>query len=227
MDKKINGRLAIALTKEFDASKDKIQFIESIKDFLHNISPLKSQPVNRVKWVDIDKVQANDYNPNSVAKIEMKLLHTSISHDGYTQPVVTIYDKDKDKYIIIDGFHRYLTCKSYDDVRERNHNKLPIVVLDKDINDRMASTIRHNRARGKHSIKGMSNIVFGMLDNGWDDADICEELGMEAEELIRLKHITGFSKLFADAKYKNAWEHKKQLEIKKQYKDEHKENITV
>ena len=227
MDKKISGRLAVALTKEFDASKDKIEFIESIKDFLHNISPLKSQPVNRVKWVDIDKVQANDYNPNSVAKIEMKLLHTSISHDGYTQPVVTIYDKDKDKYIIIDGFHRYLTCKSYDDVRERNHNKLPIVVLDKDINDRMASTIRHNRARGKHSIKGMSNIVFGMLDNGWDDADICEELGMEAEELIRLKHITGFSKLFADAKYKNAWEHKKQLEIKKKYKDEHKENITV
>lgn len=223
----MNGRLAVALTKEFNASKDKIEFIELIKDFLHKISPLKSQPVNRVKWVDIDKVQANDYNPNSVAKIEMKLLHTSISHDGYTQPVVTIYDKDKDKYIIIDGFHRYLTCKSYDDVRERNHNKLPIVVLDKDINDRMASTIRHNRARGKHSIKGMSNIVFGMLDNGWDDADICEELGMEAEELIRLKHITGFSKLFADAKYKNAWEHKKQLEIKKKYKDENKENITV
>ena len=101
------------------------------------------------------------------------------------------------------------------------------MVIDKDINDRMASTIRHNRARGKHSIKGMSNIVFGMLDNGWDDIAICEELGMEAEELMRLKHITGFSKLFADAKYKNAWEHKKQLQIKKQYEDENKENIPV
>jgi len=228
MDKKmISGRLGKMLTKELSDADNKIDFIESIKEFLHSVSPLKEQPVNLVRWVDIDKVQANDYNPNTVAKIEMKLLHTSISHDGYTQPVVTIYDKDKDKYIIIDGFHRYLTCKSYDDVRERNHNRLPIVVIDKDINDRMASTIRHNRARGKHSIKGMSNIVFGMLDNGWDDIAICEELGMEAEELMRLKHITGFSKLFADAKYKNAWEHKKQLQIKKQYKDEHKENITV
>ena len=228
MDKKmISGRLGKMLTKELSDADNKIDFIESIKEFLHSVSPLKEQPVNLVRWVDIDKVKANDYNPNTVAKIEMKLLHTSISHDGYTQPVVTIYDKDKDKYIIIDGFHRYLTCKSYDDVRERNHNRLPIVVIDKDINDRMASTIRHNRARGKHSIKGMSNIVFGMLDNGWDDIAICEELGMEAEELMRLKHITGFSKLFADAKYKNAWEHKKQLQIKKQYKDEHKENITV
>ena len=228
MDKKIiTGRLGKMLTQEFDQSKDKIEFIECVKDFLHSISPLKEQPVNNVKWVDIDKVQANDYNPNTVAKIEMKLLHTSISHDGYTQPVVTIYDDVKKKYIIIDGFHRYLTCKSYDDIREKNLGKLPIVVLQKDINDRMASTIRHNRARGKHSIKGMSNIVFGMLDNGWDDTAICKELGMEAEELIRLKHITGFSKLFADAKYKNAWEHKKQLQIKKQYKDENKKNIPV
>ena len=162
-------------------------------------------------------VQANDYNPNSVATIEMKLLYTSIKHDGYTQPIVTIFDKNINKYVIIDGFHRYFTCKSHDDIRERNHGKLPIVVLDKDINDRMASTVRHNRARGKHSIKGMSSIVFGMLDNGWEDHDICEELGMEAEELLRLKHITGFSKLFADAEYKKAWESKKQIQVKKKY----------
>ena len=103
---------------------------------------------------------------------------------------------------------------------ERNHGKLPVVVIEKDINDRMASTIRHNRARGKHSIAGMSNIVFEMLDNGWSDADVLDELGMEAEELIRLKHITGFSKLFEDTEYKKSWELKKQLQIKKQYKDE-------
>ena len=205
---------------KLDNTKDKIEFIESIQDLLHNLSPLKSQPVNRVRWVDIDQVQANDYNPNSVAKTEMKLLHTSISHDGYTQPVVTVYDKKKDKYVIIDGFHRYFTCKSYEDVLERNHGKLPVVVIEKDINDRMASTIRHNRARGKHSIAGMSNIVFEMLDNGWSDADVLDELGMEAEELIRLKHITGFSKLFEDTEYKKSWELKKQLQIKKQYKDE-------
>lgn len=206
--------------KEYEEAEDKIEFLEQIQDFLNDISPLKSQPINRVRWVDIDKVQANDYNPNSVAKTEMKLLYTSISHDGYTQPVVTVYDQKKKKYVIIDGFHRYFTCKSYKDILEKNHGKLPIVVIDKDINDRMASTIRHNRARGKHSINGMSNIVFEMLDNGWSDADILEELGMESEELIRLKHITGFSKLFADTDYKKSWELKKQLIIKKKYKDE-------
>ena len=214
------------INMEYELAEDKINFIEGLQDLLHNLSPLGSQPVNRVKWVDIDKVQANDYNPNSVAKTEMKLLYTSIAHDGYTQPIVTVYDKKKDKYVIIDGFHRYFTCKSYKDILERNHGKLPVVVIEKDINDRMASTIRHNRARGKHSISGMSNIVFEMLDNGWQDAEILEELGMESEELIRLKHITGFSKLFADTDYKKAWEHKKQLQIKKKYKDENpKEKI--
>lgn len=197
--------------------QDKLNVIEAVKEVIDKYSPLNTQPVNRVRWVDIDKVQANDYNPNSVATIEMKLLYTSIKHDGYTQPIVTVYDKTKNKYVIIDGFHRYFTCKSHQDILERNHGRVPIVVIDKDINDRMASTVRHNRARGKHSINGMSNIVFGMLDNGWEDHDICEELGMEAEELLRLKHITGFSKLFADAEYKKAWESKKQIQVKKKY----------
>jgi ParB-like chromosome segregation protein Spo0J len=214
------------LRSYIENSKDKIELIEQIKDLLHELSPLKNQPVDRIKWVDIDMVQANDYNPNAVAKVEMKLLHTSIMHDGYTQPVVTIFDETINKYVIIDGFHRYTICKSYDDVKIRNFGMLPIVVLNKDINDRMASTIRHNRARGKHSIKGMSNIVFEMLDNGWNDVDICNELGMEVEELIRLKHITGFSKLFENTEYKKAWEHKKQLLIKKQYKDENP-NTTI
>lgn len=197
--------------------QDKLNVIEAVKEVIDKYSPLNTQPVNRVRWVDIDKVQANDYNPNSVATIEMKLLYTSIKHDGYTQPIVTVYDKNKNKYVIIDGFHRYFTCKSHQDILERNHGRVPIVVIDKDINDRMASTVRHNRARGKHSINGMSNIVFEMLDNGWEDHDICEELGMEAEELLRLKHITGFSKLFADAEYKKAWESKKQIQVKKKY----------
>ena len=108
------------INMEYELAEDKINFIEGIKDLLHNLSPLGSQPVNRVKWVDIDKVQANDYNPNSVAKTEIKLLYTSIDHDGYTQPVVTVYDKKKDKYVIIDGFHRYFTCKSYKDILERD-----------------------------------------------------------------------------------------------------------
>lgn len=200
--------------------EDLLRKIEDIQDYLFEIHPLKTQPVARVRWVPIDKVTANDYNPNSVARVEMKLLYTSILHDGYTQPVVTVYDEKKDKYVIVDGFHRYLTCKSNKDILQRNLGMLPIVVIAKDINDRMASTVRHNRARGKHSIDGMSSMVFDMLDNGWKDEDICNELGMEAEELIRLKHITGFSKLFKDVEYKKSWETKHQLQIKKQFKDE-------
>jgi len=156
----------------------------------------------------------------------MRLLYTSILHDGYTQPVVTVRDDENDRYVIVDGFHRYLTCKSNEDILNRNMGRLPIVVIEKDINDRMASTVRHNRARGKHSINGMSSMVFEMLENGWEDADICNELGMESEELIRLKHITGFSKLFKDVEYKKSWETKNQLLIKKQFKNEYpKEKI--
>ena len=215
------------ISKLIKESKDPIKTIEEIKKILHKLSPLNTQPVNLVKWVDIDDVQANDYNPNSVAKTEMKLLYTSIQHDGYTQPIVTVYDKKKKKYVIVDGFHRYFTSKRYKDILDRNQGKVPVVVIKKDINDRMASTIRHNRARGKHSIVGMSNIVFEMLDNGWSDIDILAELGMEMEELIRLKHITGFSKLFENTEYKKAWEHKKQLIIKKTYKDENPTDTIV
>mgnify|MGYP000147173869 FL=1 len=202
--------------------EEKIVFFEEIKELIHNNSPLKEQPVNRIKWVDVNKVSPNDYNPNSVAKKEMGLLYTSILHDGYTQPVVTIYDEVKDKYIIIDGFHRYFTCKSNKDILDRNKGRLPIVVLNKDINDRMASTVRHNRARGMHSVTGMSSMVFNMLENGWEDVDICNELGMSVEALVKLKHITGFSKLFKDKEYSKSWQTKNQLLLKKKYNDERK-----
>jgi len=174
-------------------------------------------PVSNVRWVPIEQVVANDYNPNSVARNEMKLLYISVLHDGYTQPIVTIYDKEQDKYIIVDGFHRYLICKTYKDIAERTGGRVPIVVIDKPINDRMASTIRHNRARGKHSVDGMANMVFALLDNGWEDAAVCNELGLETEELVRLKHITGFSKLFEDAEYKKAWETANQIKLRKEY----------
>jgi len=180
-------------------------------DILHN------DPVDSVRRVPIDKVVANDYNPNSVATNEMKLLYTSINHDGYTQPVVTIYDPEQDKYIIVDGFHRYLTMKTNKDIYEKNGGMLPIVVLDKHINDRMASTVRHNRARGKHSVDGMGSMVFSMLENGWEDEQICNEIGLEEEELLRLKHITGFSKLFEDVEYKKSWETNKQIELRQKY----------
>lgn len=194
----------------------RFEAIEKARQALAELSPLHEQPVDRIRWVPVEDVEPNDYNPNSVAKIEMGLLYTSILHDGYTQPVVTIWDEEKQKYVIVDGFHRYFTCRNNPDIRERNMGYLPIVVLDKPINDRMASTVRHNRARGKHSINGMSNMVFQMSENGWSEAEICGELGMEAEEVLRLKHITGFSKLFENAEYKKAWESKVQLKLRKQ-----------
>jgi ParB-like chromosome segregation protein Spo0J len=210
---------------DFSSLKDlsdpeRLVAIEDLRQQLHELSPVKTQPVDRIRWVPIDMVQPNDYNPNSVAKVELGLLYTSILHDGYTQPVVTIWDETVQKYVIIDGFHRYFTCRNNQDIRDRNCGMLPIVVLDKPINDRMASTVRHNRARGKHSVDGMSNMVFQMLENGWSEAEICAELGMEAEEVLRLKHITGFSKLFENMQYKKAWETKTQLKLRKQAEKE-------
>lgn len=195
-------------------SANPIAAIEEIKALLHELSPLKSQPINLVQWVSIEMVEANDYNPNSVATIEMKLLYTSISHDGYTSPIVTIWDESIQKYVIVDGFHRYSTMRQNQDIYDRNMGLIPIVVIDKEINDRMASTVRHNRARGKHSISGMSSMVFSMLENGWKDSEICNELGMEPEELLRLKHLTGFSKLFENVEYKKAWETKAQIKYR-------------
>ena len=208
------------LTDSVNKADNKIEFLNELKGFIHNeLSPIR-QPVDWVRWVPVDKVQANDYNPNSVATTERRLLYTSILHDGYTQPVVTVYDESIDKYVIVDGFHRFLTCRENEDIRERNGGTLPIVVLDKSMNDRMASTVRHNRARGKHSVSGMSSMVFTMLNDGWDDSDICNELGMESEELLRLKHITGFSKLFEDTEYKKSWKTKFQIKLKKKLQDE-------
>ena len=187
-----------------------IDSINKERKALHEECPIK-QPIDYVMWVPIEKVEPNGYNPNSVATVEMGLLYKSIKKDGYTQPVVTIYDKKKDKYVIVDGFHRYYVCKTKKDIYDRNMGMLPIVVIDKNISERMAATVRHNRARGEHSIDGMSNLVFKMLDEGMSDADVCNELGMEPEELLKLKHLTGFSKLFANTEYKMAWETKNQI----------------
>jgi hypothetical protein len=212
----------------FKTAKDvyeQICFIQNIRYKLHELSPLKDQPVDLIHWVPIEMVEPNDYNPNSVAPVELKLLYTSIWADGYTQPSVTIWDPERGKFIIIDGFHRYYTCKMNKDVRERNHGMLPIVVLQKDLAERMAATVRHNRARGKHSIQGMSNLVFGMLNEGKSDADICNELGMEPEELLKLKHISGFSKLFQDTAYSKSWKSKNQILIEKKLKDQQKETM--
>lgn len=185
---------------------------------------IKDQPIFEVKWIPIEKVHANDYNPNSVASPEMKLLYISVKEDGYTQPVVTIYDKKKDRYVIVDGFHRYSIMRRYPDIYAMCEGKLPCVVLErKTMNDLMASTVRHNRARGKHSITGMSNIVMEMLINGATDVEVCRELGLEAEELVRLKYITGYAKLYEDNEYSKAAMSDKQAEQLAAYRKEHKD----
>ena len=156
--------------------------------------------------IPIEKVTANDYNPNSVAPPEMALLETSIWEDGYTQPVVTVHDVERDLYVVIDGFHRYLTLKNSKRILERENGLLPVVVLRKEIHDRMASTIRHNRARGSHNIELMSVIVSELIEMGKGDAWICKHIGMSPDELLRLKQITGLASLFLGKEFSKSWE---------------------
>lgn len=184
----------------------------------------RPMPVGRVQWVPADEVEANDYNPNSVAKQEMSLLHTSIEQDGYTQPVVVVRDEDRGKYVVVDGFHRTLSVKMFEDIREATCGRIPVVVIEKSMADRMASTVRHNRARGKHSVEGMGNLVFQMLEEGEDDVTICNKLGLEAEELRRLKHITGFAALYKNAgPYSTVALTENQMKFKGEYARSHPE----
>jgi len=169
------------------------------------MSEFKS-PVYNVIAVPSNKVTANDYNPNAVAPPEMALLETSIWEDGYTQPIVTVYDSDNDMYIVVDGFHRFLTMKNSDRIREREKDMLPCVVLNKEVSDRMASTIRHNRARGSHNIELMSTIVSELVEMGKGDAWICKHIGMSKDELLRMKQITGLASLFQNKSFSASWD---------------------
>lgn len=163
-------------------------------------------PVYRVIGVPVEKVQANDYNPNRVAPPEMKLLELSIWEDGYTQPVVCYHDKEADKYIIVDGFHRYTIMKTSERIYKREKGILPVVVIEKELGERIASTIRHNRARGSHNVDLMSNIVAELLEIGKSDSWICKNIGMSADELLRLKQVTGLASLFKDEEFSRSWE---------------------
>ena len=162
-------------------------------------------PVYNIKAVPIEKIVANTYNPNAVAPPEMKLLYDSIKEDGYTMPIVCYYDKENDNYVIVDGFHRYRVMMEHKDIREREKGMLPVSVIDKPIDHRMASTIRHNRARGSHNVDLMSNIVKELHELGRSDAWISKHLGMDKDEILRLKQITGLAALFKDVEFGQAW----------------------
>ena len=162
-------------------------------------------PVYHVISVPIDKIEPNTYNPNAVAPPEMRLLYDSIKEDGYTMPIVCYYDKERDVYVIVDGFHRYRVMKEHKDIYERENGQLPVSVIDKPIEHRMASTIRHNRARGAHDVDLMSNIVKELHELGRSDAWISKHLGMDKDEILRLKQITGLAALFKDVEFGKAW----------------------
>ena len=163
-------------------------------------------PVYNVKAIPIEKIRANSYNPNAVAPPEMKLLETSIWEDGYTMPVVCYYIPDEDLYEIVDGFHRYTVLKTSKRIRDREKGLLPVVVIDKDESNRMASTIRHNRARGSHDIDLMVNIVSELTKSGMGDAWIMKNIGMDADEILRLKQLSGLAELFKDREFSNSLE---------------------
>ncbi len=162
-------------------------------------------PVYHVRPVPVEKISPNTYNPNAVAPPEMKLLYESIKADGYTMPIVCYYDQEADQYIIVDGFHRYRVMLEHEDIYRREKGMLPVSVIDKPLDQRMASTIRHNRARGSHDVDLMSNIVKELQELGRSDAWIAKHLGMERDEILRLKQITGLAALFRDVQFGKAW----------------------
>lgn len=185
----------------------RIHAINELKKALHEASPFKDEPVDCVLWVKAEEVQANDYNPNSVAPPEMKLLERSITADGYTQPIVA-WEREM-SYEVVDGFHRNRVGRESKKVRERVRGYLPLALIRQDRegkNDRVAATIRHNRARGKHRVDAMSEIVVDLKKRNWSDQKIGEELGMDPDEVLRLSQISGLAEMFADREFSEAWE---------------------
>lgn len=193
--------------KSFTNIDDLVSYINKIKILLHENSPFKTEPVDCVLWVKNTDVFANDYNPNSVAPPEMELLRLSIAADGYTQPIVTMQSENGRE--VIDGFHRNRVGKECEDIQKKVSGYLPVVTINSDRTDkadRMASTVRHNRARGKHSVTSMSDIVVELKRRNWNDEKIAKHLGMDSDEVLRLAQITGLADLFSEHTFSEAWE---------------------
>lgn len=187
--------------------EEKIELLNDVRYMLHTISPFNQNPVDFVEWVKNTSVHANDYNPNVVAPPEMELLKVSISEDGYTQPIVTM--PDDGGFEVIDGFHRHRVGKECAEIQQFIHGYLPVVKIrdsQHEKTDRIAATIRHNRARGKHKVDAMSDIVIELSRRNWSDEKIAKNLGMEPDEVLRLKQISGLAELFSDEDFSKSWE---------------------
>lgn len=186
---------------------EKVDAINQIKLALKEHSPFAAEPVDCVLWVKSESVVANDYNPNSVAPPEMKLLELSIKEDGYTQPIVT-WVRDG-IHEVVDGFHRNRVGKESAEVKGRIHGYLPTVTINQareELGDRMASTVRHNRARGKHSVDAMSEMVIELKRRNRNDEWIAKHLGMDPDEVLRLSQISGLTEMFSDLDFSKAWD---------------------
>jgi ParB-like chromosome segregation protein Spo0J len=188
--------------------EDRIDALNRVRIALHDVSPLRDQPVDLVLWVRAETVRGNEYNPNAVAPPEMRLLTHSVLANGYTMPIVT-HEIDETSVEVVDGFHRQRVGKEIPEVRERCHGRLPVTRIRADRADagaRIAATIEHNRARGEHQVDRMSEVVRMLYQQGWSEQRIMQELGMEADEVLRLKQMTGLAELFRDRQFSEAWE---------------------
>lgn len=189
------------------APDDKIDAINQFRQALHAESPFKDQPIDCVLWVKEEQITPNDYNPNNMAPQEKRLLTKSLEADGFTQPIVVVEKKDR-HYEIVDGFHRHQLSQSKATLKKRFHGYLPITQLEKcddSLPSRMAATVRHNRARGRHQIGAMSDIVRELSQLGWSDEKMGQELGMDADEILRLKQINGLCEMFGNRQFSQAW----------------------
>lgn len=201
---KVRGVLAELLSE--GTIEHRVNMLNAVREIIAEFSLFASEPVDFVRWVPADQVQANDYNPNSVAPPEMELLRLSIMSDGYTQPIVTNFEDETN--IVVDGFHRNRVGKECQDVRDKLHGYLPVVQIrgsQTERPDRIASTIRHNRARGKHKVHAMSDIVLELKRRNWSDKKIAKELGMDADEVLRLAQISGLAEAFKNHEFSSAW----------------------
>ncbi len=195
------------LISELPTTHQQIHALNVVRRALHYVSPMRDHPVDLIQWVPAESVVANDYNPNAVAPPEMELLRLSIEADGYTQPIVT--NTEADACVVVDGFHRNRVGREFPEIAATLHGHLPVVQIRssaQDRSDRIASTIRHNRARGKHSVVKMTDIVLELKRRNWSDAKIGKQLGMDDDEVLRLSQIGGLADSFADRSFSLAWE---------------------
>jgi len=209
----VNASMSLVQMAEFLAARllclevpDRIAALNEVRRIIATASPFNMEPVDCVQWIPADKVRANDYNPNTVAPPEMELLRHSILADGYTQPIVAWQNEG---YEVVDGFHRHRVGRECEDVNARIHGHLPLAIIRDDReekNDRIAATIRHNRARGKHRVESMSDIVIELKKRNWSDSRISKELGMDADEVLRLCQVAGLIEVFADEEFSMSWD---------------------